>query len=123
MKRMFVLLALCGAAVAFGGNFENPERMRSIMAEKAIAKDPKAGVSWSTVTNDLLQVSQAIDAIDLSTIDPSQWTAPQRAEIQDIKSALQSLKQAVKNLEQADSKMVRKIQKTEEIRAGAQGSK
>jgi hypothetical protein len=67
-------------------------------------------------------VSTAIDAIDLTTVDPAVFTGTQKTCVQNLKGALSDLKTATKNLktaarnnQQATNKLVKKLKESERI--------
>ena len=98
-------------------------------AAQAKTADTDAAVTLAHIKSDLDDVGTAleavttsIDAIDMSTIDPAQFTGTQKTCIQALKQNLNALKVATKDLMvaaknnmQATNKLVKKMKRSDEI--------
>lgn len=125
-------IVLTLGCLAHGGpaNFDNlkPNLVKR-HADIAKAADPDAGVTYAAIKADLDSVGTAldavtvaIDAIDMSTIDPAAFTGAQKTCIQNLKGNLNALKVATKDLKvaaknnmQAANKLVKKMKESERI--------
>ena len=112
---------ICGiilaASVAAAGPLSSPVTVEHKQRKADIAKaaDPNASVTWAQVKADLDAVETALDAVDLSTVDPAAFTGAQKTCLQNLKKAVGDLKTAAKNLMQADRKMVKKLKAERDI--------
>jgi hypothetical protein len=125
-------LVMVAAAVHAGPtNLKDEVKVAQRHADIAKVADPDAGVTYAQIKADMLDVgtaldavSTAIDAIDMSTIDPAAFNgnAAQKTCIQNLKANLNSLKVATKDLKvsaknnmQATNKLVKKLKESERI--------
>ena len=123
------MTVLCLSSIAGPTNLENKKAIAQRHADVAKVADPDAGVTYAQIKADMLDVgtaldavSAAIDAIDMTTIDPAVFTGTQKTCIQAVKANLNSLKVATKDLKvaaknnmQATNKLVKKLKETERI--------
>lgn len=114
---LFTSLLLGGVSLLYAGHLDLriPNNANKKQASVVKSADTTANVTYAQIKQDLEDVGTAIDAIDMSTIDPAVFTGTQKTCIQNLKSALSSLKTASRNLMQADNKLVKKMKAEKEI--------
>lgn len=123
------MTVLCLSTLAGPTNLKNEKAVAQRHADVAKVADPDAGVTYAQIKQDMLDVgtaldavSAAIDAIDMTTIDPAVFTGTQKTCIQALKANLNSIKVATKSLNlaaknnmQATNKLVKKLKESERI--------
>jgi hypothetical protein len=129
MVGVLVLGIITLVAQAGPVNLKNDKAIAQRHADVAKVADPDAGVTYAQIKADMADVGTALDAvvvaldaIDMSTIDPAVFTGTQKTCIQNLKGNLNSLKVATKSLNvaaknnmQATNKLVEKLKESERI--------
>lgn len=131
-KTLITLLVVGLVSVSYAGKIKLANEP-ALKVSAGIKQDADASINYAQIRSDLADVGTAldavetaIDAIDMSTIDPAAFTGAQKTCVQNLKGNLNSLKVATKSLKvaaknnmQASMKLVKKMKETERIQKEA----
>jgi len=114
---ILITVIVSGYALAGPANLRDNVKVAERIADVRKKTDADAGVTYAQIKDKLQASGDAIDAVDLSTIDASAFneSVDQKTVIVAIKKAIQDLKIASKNMMQANNQLVKKLKQSEII--------